>query len=554
MTNFSTLKRNSSIEKLESEKFDLLIIGGGITGSGIALDAISRGLKVALVERYDFASGTSSRSTKLIHGGLKYLQNMDIPVVRETGMERAIVYKNALHLVHPIRMNFPIIKGESFNLLTLKTGLSLYDRLAKVKKEERHKIYNRQKTLENEPLFNRETVQGSGEYVEYRTDDSRLTLEVAKTAFEKGATLLNYAEVIDFIKDESSKITGVVVKDQLDQKIFKIYARYIVNAAGPWVDRVRKIDGGLDGKYTVPTKGIHIVFKHETIPVQKFTYFQHKGRLIAVIPRGDKVYVGSTETLYKYDMDDIHVQRHEVEYLIECLHSIFPSLKLDLSKVISSWAGVRPLIGEDGKSPAELSRHDEIFESENGLITIAGGKLTGYRKMAERVLQYIEKKEVGTFSKSRTDKIKLSGAQFNSADEIKEYIDKLYTQYQSLQISKENIEEFGYRYGSNTEKVIEAIKEYNEKYSNLEERSVAAEVKYTIENEMVATLSDFFDRRTSYLLFDPDKMKRNFHVVTREMATILNWNQQKVDEEVKRMEYIINKTTNFLDEEGVQTN
>lgn len=164
------------------------------------------------------------------------------------------------------------------------------------------------------------------------------------------------------------------------------------------------------------------------------------------------------------------------------------------------------------------------------------------------------KKEVGTFSKSRTDKIKLSGAQFNSADEIKEYIDKLYTQYQSLQISKENIEEFGYRYGSNTEKVIEAIKEYNEKYSNLEERSVAAEVKYTIENEMVATLSDFFDRRTSYLLFDPDKMKRNFHVVTREMATILNWNQQKVDEEVKRMEYIINKTTNFLDEEGVQTN
>lgn len=179
---FSTLSRPSVIQEMEQEQFDVLIIGGGITGAGIALDAATRGLKVALIEKNDFASGTSSRSTKLIHGGLKYLQNFDFPVVKETGSEREIVFNNARHLVHPIWMNFPLIKKESYNLATLKAGLTLYDRLAGVRKDERHTIYGKRKTMKNEPLFNKKIVQGSGVYVEYRTDDSRLTLEVAKTA------------------------------------------------------------------------------------------------------------------------------------------------------------------------------------------------------------------------------------------------------------------------------------------------------------------------------------------------------------------------------------
>ncbi len=365
---FSTLSRSSVIQEMEQEQFDILIIGGGITGAGIALDAATRGLKVALIEKNDFASGTSSRSTKLIHGGLKYLQNFDFPVVKETGSEREIVFNNARHLVHPIRMNFPLIKKESYNLATLKAGLTLYDRLAGVRKEERHTIYGKRKTMKNEPLFNKKIVQGSGVYVEYRTDDSRLTLEVAKTAQERGAKLLNYVRMTDFIQNPDNQVKGIVAKDELSERTLKITANYIVNAAGPWVDFVRKKDRPIKGKYMVLAKGIHIVFDRNKLPVQLSTYFQHKGRLIAVIPRGDTTYVGSTESIYTEDIEDIHVNKSEVTYLLDCLKDMFPAVNLNISDVISSWAGVRPLIGEEGKSSAELSRHDEIFESDTGLL------------------------------------------------------------------------------------------------------------------------------------------------------------------------------------------
>lgn len=229
---FSALDRNSTIKQMENEHFDLLVVGGGITGSGIALDAVNRGLKVGLIERNDFASGTSSRSGKLIHGGLKYLQKLDFNVIKEIGSERDIVYNNARHLVYPIKMNFPLIKKESYNLLTLKAGLSLYDRLAGVKKDERHTIYGKKKTLQHEPLFNNKTVNGSGAYVEYRTDDSRLTLEVAKTASEKGGTVLNYAEMTDFLQDENNHVKGVIAKDLIQGQNIRITATHIVNAAG----------------------------------------------------------------------------------------------------------------------------------------------------------------------------------------------------------------------------------------------------------------------------------------------------------------------------------
>ncbi|SES91980.1 glycerol-3-phosphate dehydrogenase/glycerol kinase [Oceanobacillus limi] len=542
---FSTLNRIHTIKQLESEAFDLIVIGGGITGSGIALDAITRGLKVAMVERYDFASGTSSRSGKLIHGGLKYLQNFDIPVVKETGSEREIVYNNAKHLVYPIKMNFPLIKKESYNLVTLKAGLTVYDRLAGVKKEERHTIYGKKKTLEREPLFNPRTVQGSGEYVEYRTDDSRLTMEVAKTASENGAAILNYAEMVEFLKDEDNKVKGIVVKDHMDGNTFIVYAKHIVNAAGPWVDVVRKKDRPVTGKYMVLAKGIHIVFDRKSLPVKSSIYFQHKGRMIAVIPVGNRTYVGSTESRYKGDMDDIHVNLSEVQYLLGCLKDMFPAIDLGVHDVISSWAGIRPLIGEEGKSPSELSRHDEIFESDTGLVTIAGGKLTGYRKMAERVLEHIDKKEERSIPPTKTTTLRLSGSQFESAEEIDAYIDRLQGYYQELQLTDQQIADYVYRYGSNTESLLQLMSDFDQKYSNKEQRNILAELHYTVKNEMVSTLADFYDRRTSYLLFDLEKVKRTLDVVTEELTSILNWDEQKKEYEKRQMFYLIKKAVQF---------
>ncbi|MUK87626.1 FAD-dependent oxidoreductase [Ornithinibacillus sp. L9] len=546
-TSFSTLNRQQTIKQMEQENFDLIVIGGGITGSGIALDAITRGLKVALVERHDFASGTSSRSGKLIHGGLKYLQNFDFPVVKETGSEREIVYNNALHLVYPIKMNFPLIKKESYNLVTLKAGLTLYDRLAGVKKEERHTIYNKKRTLQNEPLFNEKTVKGSGEYVEYRTDDSRLTMEVAKTAAEKGAVVLNYAEMTEFLKDENNKVKGIVVKDHVKGNIFTAYAKHIINAAGPWVDVVRRKDRPVSGKYMILAKGIHIVFDHNSLPVKSSIYFQHKGRMIAVIPVGNRTYVGSTESRYYGDMDDIHVKLSEVHYLLGCLKDMFPSLDLSVDDVVSSWAGIRPLIGEDGNNPSELSRHDEIFESDSGLVTIAGGKLTGYRKMAERVLQYIEKKESRLIQPTKTDKIKLSGSQFNHAGEMNSYANRIHGYYQELDLTEEEVNNYVMRYGSNTGKVLQTIASYRPDMEK-KQRNILGELKYTVEHEMVSTLSDFYDRRTSYLLFDLEKVKRTLDIVSSEASSLLNWNNVQKEEEKRKMHYLIKKALNFKSE------
>ncbi|SDQ15949.1 glycerol-3-phosphate dehydrogenase/oxidase [Virgibacillus salinus] len=544
---FSALDRNSTIKQMENEHFDLLVIGGGITGSGIALDAVNRGLKVGLIERNDFAAGTSSRSGKLIHGGLKYLQKLDFNVIKEIGSERDIVYNNARHLVYPIKMNFPLIKRESYNLLTLKAGLSLYDRLAGVKKDERHTIHGKKKTLQYEPLFNEKTVTGSGAYVEYRTDDSRLTLEVAKTASEKGATVLNYAEMTDFLQDENNHVKGVIAKDLNQGQNIRVTATHVVNATGPWVDEVRKKDRPITGKYMVLAKGIHIVFDHQSLPVKSSIYFQHKGRMIAVIPRGNRTYVGSTESIYKQDMDDIHVKSSEVDYLIGCLHAIFPSLDLGKNDVISSWAGIRPLIGEDGNSPAELSRHDEIFESDTGLITIAGGKLTGYRKMAERVLQHIEKKDSSIKSKNTTDQVKLSGGHFNSQEEITSHVPYLHGKFKHLNLSIDEVNDYVFRYGSNTENLLKLIDRYDDRFEDKELRNIAAEVRYTVEHEMAASLADFYDRRTSYLLFDLDKVKRTLPIVTEEMAQLLEWTEARTTDEIEKMNYEIKKALTFVE-------
>ncbi|MFD1415579.1 glycerol-3-phosphate dehydrogenase/oxidase [Oceanobacillus jeddahense] len=545
---FSSFSRSKTLHQLEKQHFDLLIVGGGITGNGIALDAITRGLKVALIERYDFASGTSSRSGKLIHGGLKYLQNFDFPLVKETGSERDIVYNNALHLVYPITMNFPLIKKESYNLLTLKAGLTLYDKLAGVKKDERHKIYGKKKTLQNEPLFNKRTVQGSGCYIEYRTDDSRLTLEVAKTAHEKGAVILNYVEMTEFLKNEHNKVKGIVGRDHYSNQTFTIYAKHIVNAAGPWVDEVRKKDETITGKHMVLAKGIHIVFPYNKLPVNSSVYFQHKGRMIAVIPVENRTYVGSTESLYNKDMDDIHVQLDEVQYLLSCLKDMFPKVTLQIKDISSSWAGIRPLIGESGKKPSELSRHDEIFESTSGVVTIAGGKLTGYRKMADRILTYIDKKRNLNLPTTKTASLKLSGSQFNSIEELYEYSNRIQGQYSHLGLSQQDIDHYVLRYGSNTEKLLQMIDSYNTQQEKKEHRNVLGELRYTIENEMVATLTDFYDRRTSYLLFDLELVKKTLNVVTEEMATLLQWNKSVKEKEKRQIQYQIKKALHFKKE------
>lgn len=543
------------LEEMANRELDVLIIGGGITGTGIALDFASRGFDTGLIEKSDFGSGTSSKSGKLIHGGLKYLKTGDLGLVREVGNERAIVHKNARHLVIPVKMLFPIVKNGSFNKVTLKLGLSTYDKLAGVQKHERHVMLSKKEVFQQEPLFSKEQVSGGGMYIEYRTDDSRLTLEVAKTAFEHGACLCNYTQMTDFIMNNQGRVIGVIAKDLISQRTVEIYAKYVINAGGPWVDTVRRIEGEIKGKRLHLTKGIHIVVPFHKFPVNESIYYDVEGRMIAVVPRDGCTYIGSTETDYQGNLDDVRVEQSDVDYLLDCVNGMFPDVNLGQKDITSCWAGLRPLIYEEGKPPSEMSRKDEIFESDSGLITIAGGKLTGYRKMAERVVEYLLNKGEVEKVPSITQGIKLSGGKFQSNEEVESLVDSIKKEFQLLNIPVSFAAEFVYRYGTNTWLLVDIVKEFfaSEEYKNhnIKEILAAAEACYVIDHEMAMRLTDFFDRRTGYLLFKRESIQEIINLVIDQFSNKLGWDERQLFNEQMIFDKEYDKSLQF---EGIEIN
>ena len=284
MKEFSASERLNLLNAAENDVVDLVIIGGGITGAGIALDAASRGMSVFLVEKNDFASGTSSRSTKLIHGGLRYLKQFEFGLVRQVGKERAILYKNAMHLVLPEPMLLPVLKGGSLGKRSTAIGLWVYEWLAGVPSNQRRRMLSAEASLLTEPLLNERVLLGGAVYTEYRTDDSRLTISVLKSAVNAGAMAINHATVSRLLK-ENDRMCGVEVREELSQRIFTIRARCVVNAAGPWVDELRELDGSRKGKSLHLTKGVHLVVAHSRLPVKQSIYFDSPDkRMIFAIP------------------------------------------------------------------------------------------------------------------------------------------------------------------------------------------------------------------------------------------------------------------------------
>lgn len=420
---FSSLDRQQLVDTLTNEKHDVLIIGGGITGAGIALDAVTRGMKAALVEMQDFAAGTSSRSTKLVHGGLRYLKNLEFKIVKETGRERTIVYENGPHVTTPEWMLLPFYKDGTFGYFTTSIGLWLYDRLAGVKQSERREMLSVEETLKKEPLLKRDGLQGGGFYVEYKTDDARLTIEVLKKAVEKGALALNYVKVTDLIFDENRQVIGAKVRDVLTGNEYETFAGKIVNATGPWVEEVRDFDYSRYSKKLHLSKGIHIVFDQSVFPLQQAIYFDTPdGRMVFAIPRDGKTYVGTTETVFTADKAHPKMTVADRDYLLKAVRFMFPDVKVTEDDVESSWAGIRPLIYEEGKDPSEISRKDEIWIGDSGLVTIAGGKLTGYRKMAEDVVDLLARQfqeEFGrTFPSCQTKHMPISGGDFGGSENL----------------------------------------------------------------------------------------------------------------------------------------
>ncbi|MFN0202469.1 MAG: glycerol-3-phosphate dehydrogenase/oxidase [Bacteroidia bacterium] len=525
MNTFSVKNRSTQLSQMAQNSYDILVIGGGITGAGIALDAALRGWKVALVEKGDFASGTSSRSTKLIHGGLRYLKQLEIKLVHETGTERAILHQNAPHLVRPEDMLLPIIEGGSLGSWSTGFALWVYDRLAGVKSEEGFEMLSKEQTLEYEPLFRQDLLKSGAIYTEYRTDDARLTLEIMKSAVKEGAICMNYTQVSDFVT-ENGKVTGVKVKDILQNKEQTLLAKCVINAAGPWVDTLREKDNSLTGKRLHLTKGVHLVVPHARLPLRQSVYFDVlDGRMMFAIPRDEKVYLGTTDTHYQAEIDKPTTTKSDADYILKAINAMFPTANLSLADVESSWAGLRPLIHEEGKSPSELSRKDEIFVSDSGLISIAGGKLTGYRKMAERVVDLVGEK-LGGKGICKTEHYKLCGSNYENPDQISQFGMKMYQKFGKLIPTMKYIVYLNRTYGTQTEAILTYALQFHAEGMNNELAPLAGEIQFCLENEMTATLSDFFIRRTGMLYFQRPEILPLLDFVIERFRLFFEWNEE----------------------------
>ncbi|WPZ17131.1 FAD-dependent oxidoreductase [Geobacillus subterraneus] len=548
---FSSRRRSELLNAMGEKTYDVLVIGGGITGGGIALDAVSRGMQTALVEMQDFAAGTSSRSTKLVHGGLRYLKQFEVKMVAEVGRERAVVYENGPHVTTPEWMLLPIYRGGTFGKWSTSVGLWLYDRLAGVKRSERRTMLNASQTLEKEPLLKRDGLLGGGYYVEYRTDDARLTIEVIKKAVELGADAVNYTKAEQFLYDDRGRIIGARCRDMLSERTYDIRAKTVVNAAGPWVDTLRDKDGSKTNKRLQLTKGVHLVIDQKRFPLKQAIYFDTPdGRMVFAIPRDGKTYVGTTDTFYDSDPAHPTMTEEDRDYLLKAIRYMFPSVGITAADVESSWAGVRPLIYEEGKDPSEISRKDEIWTSPSGLITIAGGKLTGYRKMAETVVDLIAeqlaKEEGKTFRSCQTKQLPISGGDVGGSHRLPAFIAKKAEEAVRYGLTKEEGGRLAKQYGTNVDRLFALNRQYD-RSSGLT-RETFIRLVYAIEEEMAVKPTDYFIRRTGALLFDIDSVRREKEAVIAFMARYLRWTGEQTATYTKELEQALRQAV--LAEEG----
>lgn len=523
--------RQHDLDQMAKKELDVLVIGGGITGAGIALDAQTRGLQVGLIEMRDFASGTSSRSTKLVHGGLRYLKQLAFHEVAEVGSERAIVYENAPHVTTPVWMMLPFYQGGTLGKYTTAAALDVYDRLAHVKKSERKFMLDKAASLKREPYLKADGLKGTGVYVEYRTDDARLVIEVIKKAHQEGALVANYVKAVDLIYNSQKKVCGIKAVDQITHKQLTIFAKRVINAAGPWVDTIRRLDGSDTGKHLHLTKGVHLVVDNSKFPVKNAIFFDtpfHDKRMMFVIPREGKTYFGTTDTTWTKDPAEPTITAKDVHYILEAVNKMFNIKPLKFADVESAWSGVRPLIQEEGKSPSEISRKDEIFHSDSGLYSIAGGKLTGYRKMAEKIVDRVAKDIAQSYGdyhyvETQTVHLPLSGADQSGSQGFKKFLGSAVERGIQAGLKQTAAAKLVHRYGRNVDQVYAYLKQRPE--DSLLQPVDYAQLHYGLEKELVLHPIDYLLRRSSQLLFDFQHVAAVKDQIIAEMADYFDWDE-----------------------------
>ena len=583
---FSIERRKQDIKALKEETLDVLIIGGGITGAGTALQASASGLKTGLVEMQDFAEGTSSRSTKLVHGGLRYLKNFDVEVVADTVQERAVVQGIAPHIPKADPMILPIYDepGSTFSMFSLKVAMDLYDQLASVTGTKyANYTLTKEEVLEREPQLKSDGLLGAGVYLDYRNNDARLVIENIKRAAADGGHMVSRMKVVGILHDENNKASGATVEDLLTGETFDIKARVVLNSTGPWSDTIRQMDAKLDAVPQMrPTKGVHLVVDSKKLYVPQPTYFdtgKNDGRMVFVIPREEKTYFGTTDTDYKGDFAHPTVDQEDVDYLLEIVNNHYPSADISIDDIESSWAGLRPLISSNGGSdynggnskpikdesfdkvistieqfqkgevdrytvedvlknietgnsesednPSAISRGSALDIDEDGLITVAGGKLTDYRKMAigamKAVIEILQKDFNISYELIDSAKYPVSGGEINPL-EVEAETEKLAQIGIGKGLNEAEAMYLANLYGSNAPRAFALIDEI-EKIEGLTLADTAS-LRYAMDEEMALTPADFLIRRTNHMLFMRDTLDGIIEPVIAEMARYYGWTDE----------------------------
>ncbi len=543
--------RAKNLEALACGHFDVLVVGGGITGAGVARDAALRGLSVALLERSDFAAGTSSRSSKLIHGGLRYLQQGDVGLVREAATERHVLRRLAPHLARPTQMLMPLATRSGY--AKIKVGLWTYDRLAGVSEDEQYRMLSRDETLALEPTLRPEGVYGAGLYYEYVTDDARLVMENVKSAAGLGAVIANHCEVTGF-SCEGGRVTRVTWRDRVSGAEAEARAHVIINAAGPWVDEVRLLCETGEPPRLRLTKGIHLGLRPERLGVSRIVVMNARDkRGVFAIPKSEITYIGTTDTDYDGPFDDPAITLDDVLYLLEAAERTFRIDPLTPDDVVSAWAGLRPLLQQEGKKPSELSRKDEIMISSTGLLSIAGGKLTTFRRMAQRIIDLAceQLREAGHTLPPRvgeSEQMPLSGGE--TGDDVTAYGEQLQRRWP--EVPHDVVERLVEVYGSNAERMVEAIAADPVLGTRAAPgRAVTqAEVAYALRDEMVLTLEDFLERRARLFLWSPENGLDAAEMVAQWMGTALGWSPRRRDDEVAAYQAHVRQVKSFQTDAG----
>lgn len=534
---------------LQAKTFDLAIVGGGITGAGIARHASAAGLSVVVLEASDFASGTSSKSTKLIHGGLRYLAMGDIKLVREAALERKSVHQMAPHLAEPVSMVMPL--RNRWQWLKFKVGLSVYEALGGVAAGDRHQGWNAAELGESEPALRTADFPHTWAYREYLTDDARLVLAALRAASSNGAECANYVRV-ESIEARRGQYF-LYSRDQLDDAELTIRCRCVVNAAGPWAEQV--LDGKV-AKLAVPnqgipnqasgnvsnaeqaqdtssdphprlhlSKGVHIAVPRARLPINNMIFMDtHDNRVIFAIPKGQVTYIGTTDTTYEPGPDRWPpVTDEDIQYLLAPLADYFAGEPLTAADVVSTWAGLRPLIHETGKAAKEMSRKEEVWVSKNGVITIAGGKLTGFRLMAEEVMEQVGKhlqRDVELQAPLAT----LPGGDFSSDSEV----------FTPVSLDAE-IARIGARYQVDDDAAGRLVRLYGTEVEDVlgeSPRAVsgsvfAEEVDWAIETDGAISLEDVIYRRLRSVWYEPAELAELLPAVADRMAGRLDWSAKE---------------------------